>query len=174
MRTNNEIREKIVKMYLEGYSVAKIMDEVSFSRRTIYKVLDDAGVTSTERQERDADVLNITLTDAAVVQWLRSQPNAAEAITKLVYSQIEGGSEKSKIQEQKSRIADSRVETIKEIPLTFIDEGGYEIGKETLHVPEEAPKTLILDLIQSLRDTHYPNAVEATNELRFCHITFSK
>lgn len=111
MRTTNEIREKIVKMYLEGYSVARIMSEIGIkSNRTIYKVLDAAGVIGTERQERDADVLNITLTDAAVVQWLRSQPNAAEAITKLVYSQIEGGPEKSKIQEQNSRIADSTVE----------------------------------------------------------------
>lgn len=159
MRTNNEIREKIVKMYLEGYSVAKIMDEVSFSRRTIYKVLDDAGVTSTERQERDADVLNITLTDAAVVQWLRSQPNAAEAIAKLVYSQIEGSPEKSKIQEQKSRIADSRVE-YRTIDVIFYDAIHKPIGGESVII-NIGSEDLLSDIITELRNNKYPQAVEA-------------
>lgn len=173
MRTTNEIREKIVKMYLEGYSIVKIMAEVGVrSTNTIFRVLDAAGVKGAERQERNADVLNITLTDAAVVQWLRSQPNAAEAITKLVYSQIEGSSEKAKIQKQKTSIAVSTVETIKEIPLTFLDERGFEIGKETLHVPEGATNTLFLDLVQSLRDSYYPKAVKATNENGHCTITF--
>lgn len=168
MRTNNEIREKIVKMYIEGYSVARIMPEVGIkSSRTIYKVLNDAGVTSTERQEREADVINITLTDAAVVQWLRSQPNAAEAIAKLVYSQIEGS------QKQNSRIADSTVVTDKDIPVTFLDENGLAIGEETVHVTAGTSQDMFFDIVKSMRDTTYPQAVEATNKSGSCHIIFS-
>ncbi len=173
MRTNNEIREKIVKMYLEGYSINRIVEAVSCSVRTIYKVLDAAGVKGAERQVREADVINITLTDATVVQWLRSQPNPAAAITKLVYSQIEGSSEKPNIQKQNSRIADSTADTIIEIPVTFLDAEDNIIGKQTIHVPSDMQDSLFLDLVQSIRDEHYPRAASATNTINSCTITFT-
>lgn len=154
MRTTNEIREKIVKMYLEGYSIVKIMAEVGVrSTNTIFRVLDAAGVKGAERQERDADVLNITLTDAAVVQWLRSQPNAAEAIAKLVYSQIEGS------QKQNSRIAEPEVgQKTKKYVLSFFGEGKTLLGKETVEVPYPDTNNMLIDIAHAVKDMKYENA----------------